>query len=46
MIGDLNIIYVAIGAVACCSALVMLVRAIRGRARRKPQGDGDADRAE
>ena len=31
MIGDLNILYVAIGAVAVLGGLAMLVRAIRGR---------------
>ena len=37
MIGDLNIIYVAIGAVAVLVGLVMLVRAIRGRPGENPK---------
>ena len=37
MIGDLNILYVAIGAVALVIGLVMLVRAIRGRPGESPK---------
>jgi hypothetical protein len=37
MIGDLNIVYVAIGAVAVLAGLVMLVRAIRGRPGENPK---------
>ena len=37
MIGDLNIIYVAIGALALVVGLVMLVRAIRGRPGENPR---------
>ena len=37
MIGDLNIIYVAIGALAVIAGLVMLVRAIRGRPGENPK---------
>jgi len=37
MIGDLNIIYVAIGAVAFVVGLTMLVRAIRGRPGESPK---------
>ena len=37
MIGDLNIAYVAIGALAVIAGLVMLVRAIRGRPGESPR---------
>jgi hypothetical protein len=37
MIGDLNILYVAIGAVAFLAGFVMLVRAIRGRPGTSPK---------
>ena len=37
MIGDLNIIYVAIGAIAVAVGLVMLVRAIRGGPGENPK---------
>ncbi len=37
MIGDLNIIYVAIGAIAVVVGLVMLVRAIRGGPGENPR---------
>jgi hypothetical protein len=37
MIGDLNIVYVAIGAVAVLAGLAMLVRAIRGRPGEDPK---------
>ena len=37
MIGDLNIIYVAIGAIAVAVGLVMLVRAIRGGPGENPR---------
>ena len=37
MIGDLNIVYVAIGAVAVLGGLAMLVRAIRGRPGENPK---------
>ena len=37
MIGDLNNIYVAIGAVAVLGGLVMLVRAIRSRPGESPK---------
>ncbi|MCL6699149.1 hypothetical protein LZ496_10205 [Sphingomonas sp. NSE70-1] len=37
MIGDLNIIYVAIGVVAMLGGLAMLYRAIRGRPGENPK---------
>ena len=37
MIGDLNILYVAIGSVAFVIGMVMLVRAIRGRPGEDPK---------
>jgi hypothetical protein len=37
MIGDLNILFVVIGAVAVLVGLVMLVRAIRGRPGENPK---------
>jgi len=37
MIGDLNILYVAIGAVAVLGGLAMLVSAIRGRPGENPK---------
>ena len=37
MIGDLNILYVAIGAVAVLGGLAMLVSAIRGRPGENPR---------
>ena len=37
MIGDLNSLYVAIGAVAVLGGLAMLVRAIRGRPGENPK---------
>ena len=37
MIGDLNIVYVAIGAIAFVAGVVMLVRAIRGGAGENPK---------
>ena len=37
MIGDLNILYVAIGAVAVIAGVVMLVRAIRGQPGTSPR---------
>ena len=37
MIGDLNILYVAIGAVAVVGGLAMLVSAIRGRPGENPR---------
>jgi zinc transporter ZupT len=37
MIGDLNIVYVAIGAFALAIGLAMLVRAIRGRPGENPK---------
>ena len=37
MIGDLNILYVAIGAVAFAVGLAMLIRAIRGRPGENPK---------
>ena len=37
MIGDLNIIYVAIGVVAMLGGLAMLYRAIRGRPGESPK---------
>ena len=37
MIGDLNILYVAIGALAVVVGVVMLVRAIRGRPGESPK---------
>ena len=37
MNGDLNIVYVALGAVAFVAGIVMLVRAIRGRPGEDPK---------
>jgi predicted acyltransferase len=37
MIGDLNILYVAIGAVAVLAGLVMLARAVRGKPGTSPK---------